>query len=453
MNNVLLIILAIIIVAAIVIGTVFLVLGVSRSSETNFRVIPGAGWHTVQNTYNHSNRTINKGPIDQPKTVWNTGSAYTFSTTSVVTGDDGTIYAGTSNTGSAQYLVAFNTDGSVKWECVLPQASQIFAAPSIGRYGIIYVMDKRGFVYAVSPLGGASGAASGGPKVLWFQTVVSPFYVFPNGFFGFTASPVIHYSSSGDDDTIFIAANKIYILDSKTGTTLHTYEPNVTSDTTIVSTPAIDPSGNLYFVTQVGFSGLNNGTGGGYLYSIDLNGIENFVYEFDNANNDNVANLTYSPEYQYVIISDVSGMVYAVNVIGTPSVVWSFATHSNDAYPGPGLGVILGFGLSQDGETVYAATSNIDDSGSLFAIPANSTGAATGVWSYNTSRQVFGAPVVDSEGIIYLNDNAYIYAFEPTGTLLWETFPLVGATLQTSLILGDKSIIINNSEGSIYAMI
>lgn len=57
----------------------------------------------------------------------------------VVVGDDGTIYVGVNPLGPTTELVAFNPDGSVRWDFIEPDSIGIAVGPAIGPDGNIYV--------------------------------------------------------------------------------------------------------------------------------------------------------------------------------------------------------------------------------------------------------------------------------------------------------------------------
>ena len=432
----LIILLTIVLVAAIIVGTVFLVLGVNSTDKNLITISPGAGWHTIQNTFNHSSRTINKGPITKPGIAWS-NSNYKFNSRSVAVADDGTIYIGTIQNNT---LIAFNPNGSIKWQVTL--YNNVLGTPSIGRYGIIYVVDIAGNVTSITPQG----------VINWVQSPAGSSYMPPTGFEGFSASPVIHYSSSGDDDILYIATNKIYILDSKTGETLNTFTPdapNVTPDTVISSTPTIDSRGNLYFVTSQGFTYPNDGQGGGYLYKIDAQTKTLTNFRFDSGEFDNNANLTYSPEHDLVFISAVTGYIFAVKA-DLSLVYWQLDLQTNDGNPEAKFGVIRGFALSQDGDTLYAGTSNDNPGGNLFAINIDQSSTRQ-KWNIETNV-ITGAPVVDADDNIYFSDNLDIYCLDKNGNILWTKMIAFGNALINSVVLGNKSIYIQDSPNTLYAL-
>ena len=73
------------------------------------------------------------------------------------------------------------------------------------------------------------------------------------------------------------------------------------------------------------------------------------------------------------------------------------------------------------------------------------------VWSYQTGKGIFSAPVIDRDGTIYLGSaDKYFYAVNPDGTLRWKQ--KLGELVDSSALIGeDGTIYVGSGDGYLHA--
>lgn len=181
----------------------------------------------------------------------NSTSNFYMTNTSPTIANDGTIYIGENQMdpnnpfGSPLqgYLVAYNPNGTVKWQYQLGSGDIFFqSTPIIGADGTIYFGSNRGYVYAVNPNG----------NIKWSQQYTIPYSTFtPNG--QITASLILGYdnniyfglnsSYTASGSTTYLAG--LFSIQSTNGTVNWTY--NLTN-ATIPDSVCIDKNSNIFFV-------------------------------------------------------------------------------------------------------------------------------------------------------------------------------------------------------------
>jgi outer membrane protein assembly factor BamB len=165
------------------------------------------------------------------KLLWRYPTPSSVYYTSLVFGDDGTIYFGTglfsTNQGwAAGTVYAMNPDSSLKWSRDLGQPAY---SPAIGQNGNIYVMEPKYIIHAFSPAG----------SVLWtFDD-----YDFP-GFYKRDMGQRI--PAIGTDGTIYIGGDGLYALDPLTGTKRWHVPHHRYPSRECMASPVIGEDGTIY---------------------------------------------------------------------------------------------------------------------------------------------------------------------------------------------------------------
>ncbi len=168
---------------------------------------------------------------------------------------DGTIYFGSND----NFFYALNPDGTLKWEYFLEgsETAEIQSSPAIAEDGTIYFGAKDGNFYALNP--------DGTPKWANPDGSANPYQVQAesggNGEVAIISSPAID-----DDGNLYFGAGS---------GTFHSLDPDgnlrwthrlldvSADDEAIDSPPAIGPDGNVYYATREG-----------YLIALDSAGVE-----------------------------------------------------------------------------------------------------------------------------------------------------------------------------------
>ena len=299
---------------------------------------------------------------------------------SPVVGPDGSVYMP-----SESGFFAINPDGTLKWKKWDSTSTGTGLAPAVGITGTVYVVRALGpgepgwpgdALYALGPANG---------DILWSYTISRTTY----------GSPTL-----GADGTIYIGS-------AASPSSLYALHPNGTlkwrwdsgSSCWIESSPAIGPSGDLYF--------HHNCLG---LVALNSNGQQQWIRS-------GLGEAFNSPSVGpdgTIYIGDTSGF-YATNPDGTHR--WQVSV-SNWMYQASSA-------ISADGSTIYRG----DNGGILYAF--DSSGSIR--WQYDTGIRgpIFAAPALAANGIVYFtqewsssvgpDDRGYLYALRASdGALLWR---------------------------------
>ena len=303
-------------------------------------------------------------------------------------GADGTIYVGSVDCN----LYAINpVDGTPKWQFLT--GGYIYSSPAIGVDGTIYVGSSDGNLYALN-------AADGSPK-----------WSFPAGN-AIDSSPVI-----GADGTIYVGAmdGNLYALHPD-GSWLWKY----TTGQAIYSSPAISADGMTIYVGSEDFN----------LYAIDaVNGALKWKYATDNQ-------IWSSPAVDAngnIYVGSLDTNLYAIQPNGT--LLWQTAT-GNAIYSSPALGA--------DG-TIYVGS--LDNNLYAFNLADGSL-----QWKAQTGSQIWSSPTIGADGTIYVGSNDMnLYAFTQGGALIWKD-PLPSYCESCPVLGADGTIYAGTVGGTLYAI-
>lgn len=317
----------------------------------------------------------------------------------------------------------------------------IMSSAAVAEDGIVYVGTQSGELHAIE---------SNGIEKWVFDTN----RIYAN------SSPSI-----ASDGTIYIQAGGLFdngalFAISADGALQWSYEigMNTGSYSLIPSSPAIAMDGTVYI-----------GSYDGHLYALNPDGTLQWRYS---TGDDVGANPAIGSDGTIYVGSE-DKKLYAIHPDGT--LAWSFQTNGGVRSPAIGNdGTIYAGGgysfyainpdgtqkwvvnnayvrfspvISKDG-TIYVGTGNIENgewSGKAIAIYPNGSVK----WEYKTIGQVYSAPALDSNGIVYIaegwgnSDQHKLYAINESGDLEWSLM-LGGALCVSPVITSDGLLYIGN---------
>lgn len=238
--------------------------------------------------------------------------------------NDGTIYVGCID----NHLYAINPDGSLKWSYNIDGVA-IPGSPAIGPDGTVYIGDYLGNLYAINPTG----------EMIWKFDVKSDDLLNLSG-------EAVFYPAIDDDGTIYVGSlNGFLYAINPDGSLKWRYY----TDGAIYHSPTTGKNGTIYIGNQKG-----------YLYSIK-NG--SLIWKFDT--NGRIASSPTVSKNGTIYISKENETLFAINKNG--SLKWEFNTDSAELLTSPVIG---------KDETIYFQSFG----GNLFAIPDNNEGLAETAW-------------------------------------------------------------------------
>ena len=410
--------------------------------------------------------------------LYKTDSTKNFqASTSPAIANDGTIYVGYNsvipysllNIVSEQqgYLLAFNSNGSVKWTFSLPSSTDSSynvqsyfqgSTPTIGSDGTIYfgiTTNNPGNGYD-SPVGSTSVyAINPDGTIKWFRNDIVPADApqYPpnnaNQSVNITAPIVIGsdnnlyfgcYTNTLDANLSFVSFSSLFSLDSITGKTNWEFKlssvPNNLIYSTIIDNVCIDNNGNIYFICiyyNLNISLIN-------LISLYPNGTIRYICDLNNGN-ENIYNII---PYGRPVLSTDNSTVYAItnyyhfhksyfHSINTQNGLINFILPISDYSDFNDNNGINNTIARDNNNNFYFSITDISYNRVIYSINKNgSTNWTYTINSYNSTLGTFviinNAPVIGLDGTIYysviitdysLTFNNYIYALNNNGTLKW----------------------------------
>ncbi len=351
--------------------------------------LANTSWPKSGHDINNTGQSQYLGPeMNQTEWIYNT-SAPTI-TSSIIIGEDGTVYFSDSNEFHALY-----PNGTEKW-----------AFNGNGQNPKNSAIDENGTIYL-----GCSGD---------FDTPSELYAVYPNGtvkwnITGADDLDLLNAPAIGPDGTIYFSmvdksANNTYLYSVNPNSTINWMFPLYSDPTDLgvvpTTCPAIGPDGTIYLDTQIMDGASQNDSN---LFAINPNGTLKWKYNFYISSQSSPA-IGKDGTIYFGADSDGSTDFYAINPDGTQK--WNFTT-GNSISTSPAIGT--------DG-TIYFGSND----GFIYALNPNGTLK----WKFNTSEIKQGtastSPVIGSDGTIYFgcfsNDfgPSYFYALNPDGTVKWR---------------------------------
>jgi len=314
-----------------------------------------------------------------------------------------------------------HVDGTIKW--TFDTGASIECSPVIGPDGTIYIGNHANDFFAINPDGTEKWRFDVGEPLLFEEY---------NVWKGILSTPAID-----EDGTIYFSSLSDYLFAlNPDGTEKWRFSIPVTGDGW--SSPAIDKNGTIYIGTT--YKSDENAEGGvndkGKLFAINPDGTEKWrftvqstIYSAPAIDKDGII---YFGTYDY---RGPNGIVYALNSDGTEK--WNF-TIEKHIESSPTIG--------SDG-TIYIGSYI----GNIYAINPDGTEK----WHFETGDGVSSTPAIDKNGTIYIGSwNANFYALNPDGTEKWrfETPPTFEAIISSAAISADGAIYFGSSANYFYAL-
>lgn len=333
-------------------------------------------------------------------------------------------HGGASHGGLSPYDTS-HVNGEVKW--IFEADGAIESSPVIGPDGTIYFGTHENNLYAVNPDGTLKwtfdcGDPVSGPSAQGDGDIKK----------GIISTPAVDVNG-----TIYFTSLSNYMFAlNPDGTEKWRYPVHVYID--VWSSPVIGPDGTIYVGSQQYPPGQTTSIKyGGRLYAMNPDGTEK--WNFDSGS----AGMSGSPAIAgdgtiYATgggFSDLTGTVYAFEPDG--KVKWKFRFEQwQESHPT----------ITEDGTIVIGSKE-----GDIRAINPDGTEK----WRYPTEGGNSAAPAIRGNGNIYVGSwDSWFYAFTPDGELLWKfkTPEFFEAITSSAAIGSDGTIYFGHSGGEIYAL-
>lgn len=362
----------------------------------------------------HSSRSALRGPR-KPFLKWS-APIEGWITSSPSIGADGTIYTGNTDrtaAGWAEYLLAYNPDGTQKWSYLMDPHVMLKTAPAIGPDGTIYASVHYYYV-SYTPYGYLYALNSDGTYKWHFEAGIGTIL----------SSPVLAENGTiyfGSDDSYLYALNP-------DGTLKWSYQ---TGDM-VRSSPAIGGDGTIYF-----------GSVDGNVYAINPDGTlkwqfptEGPVYASPSIGTD-----------ETVYIGSDDTYLYAINPDGTQK--WRFKSlYEVRSCPA----------IALDGTLYIGTYSTSWWVGTHFLYAINPDGTLK--WDFPINSAINTNAAIDATGVIYIatsligagtGDPHYIYAINKYGEEIWS-FDIGFRTDSSPAIGPDETIYLGANNYEFYAV-
>ncbi|MDD5482491.1 MAG: PQQ-binding-like beta-propeller repeat protein, partial [Kiritimatiellae bacterium] len=328
---------------------------------------------------------------------------------------DGTIaVGGSSSTG----LVGFSSAGVERWRVTTTSTVAIevapldgLGAPVIGTNNVIYINTSSGKAYAVQP-GGATTLLFERAEVapsFWTSPALDNhgrcFFSYNEYFYALELSGSLLWTkdlvyscnalpSVGSNDMVYAAASLGPILKEFVAEDGSISKEWSATSGSIYSSPALDSNGTIYAASGNKLYAFNAGgtvqtwTAGGQIYSSPAIGTNGVIY-VGGGNN-----------------------LYAFNTNGATVKTWHVGKPVNSSPA-----------IAADGSIIVGAANPIpSEAGQVYSF--NPDGTTN--WVFDTVTDIqFHAPMIDSEGTVYISDRGYLYALygsAPPAESAWPMF-------------------------------
>lgn len=321
----------------------------------------------------HTNRSAYEGPTTLPEIDWIATTPGSGAELPPSIAPDGTVYLGLRN--GQEGLHAFNPDGTLKWSWSRPVMQGVSGTAAVDEGGYLYIN------------------------------------------FG-THWPPADYG--------------LVKLNQPDGAEVWTVSTN---DSAYMSSPAIDQNGNVYFgaydckLRSVVADGSSNWTytAGSYpdgiIFCSPAIGDDGTIY----VGNEGLGAIALNSDGTVKWTASLQGgqwrrPLYGPNILGNGNIVYRSQNGTTTAFNASGVlqwSQDLGGGyatgaVAADGTTLYLKAGAYD-SRKLMALDAN----GNTLWEFNLGTAVDDAPVVGSDGTIYVSRGSSVSAINANGTELW----------------------------------
>lgn len=339
----------------------------------------------------HSGQSAYPGPVSV-EVLWSFSTYDRIRSTPAI-GQDGTIYFGD----GYQFLHALTPTGGEKWNYFA--LGIMDSSPAVSTTGTVYIGCGDSIFYALW----------GKPKGSGFVGEMQWAFLcgYPN-----SASPLI-----GSDGTVYLASGdrKLY---ARTPDNKQKALP-FSAGGSILSSPAQDSSGNLYF-----------GCEDGYLYSVTPSLTLRWKYQTmggigSSPALDSQGNIYFGSKDFFCYSLDSSG-----------NLRWKFETG------GP---VLSSPAVTADGRAIF---SSLD-----FSVYALEAGSGKKLWSFATKSPVDTSPTVDSLGHIFFGgQDKYFYCLNSDGEQIWNRLFPNGFSRSSAVIGPDYRVYVGCEDGKLYCL-
>jgi len=322
-------------------------------------------------------------------------------------------------------LSEYNTshlDGTIKWQFKV--GATVESSPVIGPNGTIYVGAHDNNLYAINPNGTLKWKFKAGEPVIHEEFNVSK---------GILSAPAV----DKDGTIYFTTLSDYFIALNPNGTEKWRVRMPVTADTW--SSPAIGTDGTVYIGSARRYDEnleLGDETVRGNLYAINPDGTEKWRFDIgsDVCPSPAIGNdgTIYIAGYEG---APGDGKICAVNPDGTEKWCYYYEKWQESS---PTVG--------PDG-TIYIGSYI----GKIFALNPDGTEK----WTYQTGDGVSSVPAIGKDGTIYVGSwDRYFYAFNPNGTVKWkfQTEEAFEAITTGAAIGADGTIYLPSNDGNLYAL-
>lgn len=230
------------------------------------------------------------------------------------------------------------------------------------------------------------------------------------------------------ENVIYVGGAKFYAFDIN-GNELWNYVPY--NDADIITSPIIDPSGNIYLKAQQ-YSLITLETSFRELISLDKDGHER--WRALSGNNCWKSSPAFSVDYSKIFFATYNKLFCLNSSDG--SIVWEYSI--------PGMsGDFRGTPAVDNNNNIYIGTHgeyNDDNRQTLYAIKGDGSGV---IWQTNIGADLYSSPALGNDGILYIGSEDYfsrngykrLHALSmATGEIIWSASLAMDITWSSAVI-------------------